>query len=213
MHWRSVRSEKKKSARVEGEKKGEGRRRVRSLCTNTLSRATLNVCLAYTARDEMTRAMRKIADTAERAREFQRTGQLRRANEGDEGRVLQLVQGGEGALVQPPVGKDGWWGEGDREEESDREGEEGKKTWGWEDEMWNAMDINSAPELLVRTSGEIRFSDFLLWQVCTLPLPPSLARLTIPLTLSHPPPLTHPLSLSFLICLSDFNCNRRHFRT
>ena len=51
-------------------------------------------------------------------------------------------------------------------EDEDEEGREGERTWGWEDEMWNAMDIASAPELLVRTSGEIRFSDFMLWQVC-----------------------------------------------
>ena len=128
--------------------------------------ATLNVCLAYTARDEITRAVQKIANTAVRARELQRAGQLHRAQEGDEGRLLRLVQGGEGALVEPPPGKDSGWGEEEYEE-----GESGR-LWGWEDELWNAMDITSAPELLVRTSGEVRFSDFMLWQVCHPP-PPS----------------------------------------
>lgn len=111
-----------------------------------------------------------MAETAQRAGENNRNHiKLNK----DEARLLKLIKGEKN--IPAPDGVDGLWGEGG-------EGTEGKRNeeWGWEDEVWRALQVSSAADLMVRTSGEIRFSDYLLWQVCTPPPPPLLFYFFIP---------------------------------
>jgi len=83
------------------------------LDTNHFTRGFVNVCMAYTAQDEMRRAMVAIAEGV-----------------------------GQGLLMEEDI----------------------------DEELINhCLDSRRSPQpdLLIRTSGEKRFSDFLLWQCCT----------------------------------------------
>jgi hypothetical protein len=108
--------------------------------TRQNTKAILNICIPYTSREEMTMAIKDVVVGVER-------NDLKQSDITEEVLEECLYTGlASGMMTQ------GGGGGGDTLEE--------------EDESYEYMGL-PALDMLVRTSGEVRLSDFMLWQVCT----------------------------------------------